>query len=599
MASCTCDLFNFLLLRQQSDYVLKFLVGLSDSYGLVRSQLLLAVPLPSMAKVFSLLLQEESQRQLTNFTSNDTHALLAKHYTQPNQNKQSKFIKDKLKKSSLHCTHCGYNGHTIDKCFQLHGYPPGWTGPKGKRNLPSAHAAISTEEVFIKNSNESQRFSLTAEEFNKLIALANSSSTTQNIDTSTAAVNLATTQFSGNLFSQCNYVSTKLNSEFSWILDTSATNHMICSHLLYSSTPKPVTNSINLPNGQTVPALYIGTVSLSSTLHLHNVLCVPNFSFNLLSVSKLTKESNLCLSFFDSHCLLQDQSMKKMIGIAYEKQGLYYLPQASSKANSCQHNQFNPTPISASIITRNQPNLWHYRLGHVSNSRIPFLRQIDNSITFDCTNVCEICPLAKQKKLSFPVSQSISNKEFELIHCDIWGPFATISYSGFKFFLTIVDDFTRCTWVYMLKTKSEVSSLLPNFCNMVKTQFNTSVKTIRTDNGSEFFLTKFYGDNGIVHQRSCVETPQQNGVVERKHQHLLNTARALMFQANLPLIFWSDCVLTAAHIINRIPTPLLQNKTPFEMLFHKSPNLSHLKIFGKKQNRVYNKSFSYLTILCI
>ncbi|XP_042952147.1 uncharacterized protein LOC122289236 [Carya illinoinensis] len=328
MASCTYDLFNFLLLRQQSYYVLKFLVGLNDSYASVGSQLLLAVLLPSMAKVFSLLLQEESQRQLTNFTSNDTHALLAKHYTQSNQNTQSKFIKDKLKKSSLHCTHCGYNGHTIDKCFQLHGYPPGWTGPKGKRNLPSAHAAISTEKVYIKNNNENQRFSLTAEEFNKLIALANSSSTTQNIDKSTTAVNLATTQFSGNLFSQCNYVSTKLNSKFSWILDTGATDHMICSPLLYSSTPKPVTNSINLPNGQTVPALYIGT----------------------------------------------DQSMKKMIGIAYEKQGLYHLPQASSKANSYQQNQFNSTPISAATITQNQPNLWHYRLGHVSNSKIPFLR---------------------------------------------------------------------------------------------------------------------------------------------------------------------------------------------------------------------------------
>lgn len=141
-------------------------------------------------------------------------------------------------------------------------------------------------------------------------------------------------------------------------------------------------------------------------------------------------------------------------------------------------------------------------------------------------------------------------KNFDLIHCDIWGPFFTISYSGFKFFLIIVDDFARCTWVYMLKNKSEVSFLLPNFCKMVTTQFNTHVKTIRTYNGSEFTLVKFYTENEILHQRSCVETPQQNGVVERKHQRLLNTARSLMFQANLPLIFWSDFVFTAAHIIN-------------------------------------------------
>ncbi|KAF5471039.1 hypothetical protein F2P56_011514 [Juglans regia] len=130
MSTCTCDLFNFLLLRQQSDYVLKFLVGLNDSYASVRSQLLLVVPLPSMAKVFSFLLQEESQRQLRNSACNETHALMAKQFNQPTI--QPKFLKDKLKKSSLHCTYCGYNGHRVDRCFQLHGYSPRWIGSKGK-----------------------------------------------------------------------------------------------------------------------------------------------------------------------------------------------------------------------------------------------------------------------------------------------------------------------------------------------------------------------------------------------------------------------------------------------------------------------------------
>ncbi|XP_041017880.1 uncharacterized protein LOC121260094 [Juglans microcarpa x Juglans regia] len=188
MASCTCNLFDFLLLRQQSDYVLKFLVGLNDSYASVRSQLLLVFPLPSMAKVFSLLLQEESQRQLTNSVCHETHALLVKQNTQ--QFVQSKFSKDKQNKSSLYCTHCGYNGHTVEKCFQLHGYPPSWTGPKGKRNLPTTHASISTGEVYIQNSNENQKFSLTSKEFTKLLALANSN------PSPTPVVNLVTSQFS-------------------------------------------------------------------------------------------------------------------------------------------------------------------------------------------------------------------------------------------------------------------------------------------------------------------------------------------------------------------------------------------------------------------
>ena len=90
------------------------------------------------------------------------------------QNYQPQSFKDKPKKSALHCTHCGYNGHTVDKCFQLYGYPPSWNGPKRKRNMAYAHAAITTPKVPNQNNNEQQKFCFTPEEFHKLMALANS-----------------------------------------------------------------------------------------------------------------------------------------------------------------------------------------------------------------------------------------------------------------------------------------------------------------------------------------------------------------------------------------------------------------------------------------
>lgn len=103
---------------------------------------------------------------------------------------------------------------------------------------------------------------------------------------------------------------------------------------------------------------------------------------------------------------------------------------------------------------------------------------------------------------------------------------------------------------------------------------------MRSDNGLEFHLPEFYSDKGIVHQRSYVETPQQNGLVERKHKHLLQVARVLRFQFGLPMKYKSDCILTVTYLVNRVPTPLLQNRTPYVLLFNTKPSYLHLKVFG-------------------
>ena len=109
----------------------------------------------------------------------------------------------------------------------------------------------------------------------------------------------------------------------------------------------------------------------------------------------------------------------------------------------------------------------------------------------------------------------------------------------------------------MLKGKDDVYDSIVNFSQMLLNQFECNVKIFRSDNGTEFVNNKlqhFFNNKGILHQTSCVYTPQQNGIAERKHWHLLNVARSLMFQGELPIYLWLEFVLTAVYIINRLPS---------------------------------------------
>lgn len=114
----------------------------------------------------------------------------------------------------------------------------------------------------------------------------------------------------------------------------------------------------------------------------------------------------------------------------------------------------------------------------------------------------------------------------------------------------MVDDHSRVVWVHLLKLKSDAYEAIHNFVNLAKTQFDKHVKIIRSDNALEFDDKRckpFFDKLGIIHQTSCVDMPQQNGRVERKHINLLEMGRALRFQAGLPLHFWGECHDSNSH----------------------------------------------------
>ena len=106
-----------------------------------------------------------------------------------------------------------------------------------------------------------------------------------------------------------------------------------------------------------------------------------------------------------------------------------------------------------------------------------------------------------------------------------------------------------------------------NFHSMIQTQFHTKIKILRIDNGIEYFnhsLSIYLQENGIIHQSSCVDTPQQNEVAKRKNSHILKVACALLFISHMPSQFWGDSILTATYLINRMSSRVLSFVTPLQ-----------------------------------
>ncbi|RVX19280.1 Retrovirus-related Pol polyprotein from transposon TNT 1-94 [Vitis vinifera] len=170
--------------------------------------------------------------------------------------------------------------------------------------------------------------------------------------------------------------------------------------------------------------------------------------------------------------------------------------------------------------------VWHTRYGHFNLKSLKFMKNA--GIVKDMPEItvnaqtCESCELRKQHRKSFPQNMSKrATHKLELVHSDICEPMSTASLSNNVYFALFIDDLSRMTWVYFLKTKSQVLSVFKSFKKMVETQSGQKVKVLRTDNGGEYTSKEFNvfcQEAIIVHQLTAPYSPQQNGVSERKNR---------------------------------------------------------------------------------
>ncbi|RDX81342.1 hypothetical protein CR513_37989, partial [Mucuna pruriens] len=252
------------------------------------------------------------------------------------------------------------------------------------------------------------------------------------------------------------------------------------------------------------------------------------------------------MTFFHFHCVIQELTTGMTIGVAKERGGLYYL----------QHTKIGNNTNKEEFPSTSQIWLYHKRVGHppfgLLKTMFPYLFTKEFVESFRC----DIYQFSKHHCATFSPNNNKSLEPFNLIHSDVWGT-ASNSISGTKWFVSFIDDYTRVTWIFLIKHKYEVCQIFFYFFCLVKNQFNKSIKRLRPNNGTEFVnlkFSKFLKDNGMVYELTCVNTPQQNGVVERKNRHLLEVARALLFQMSILNVYWGEVVLTATYLINKLPT---------------------------------------------
>ncbi|PKU65522.1 Retrovirus-related Pol polyprotein from transposon TNT 1-94 [Dendrobium catenatum] len=367
------------------------------------------------------------------------------------------------------------------------------------------------------------------------------------------------------------------NSHDNWFLDSGATSHLTNSlENMTLSTPYQGSDNVTIGDGRSLSIANSGVGILPTPtrkLKLSQIFHSPQLRFNLLSISKLTRDNDISITFNPAGFVFKDLKTQQILLQGPCNNGLYPIQTAALSI-----------PTQALAATSTDANLWHQRLGH-PNDRV--LQKLSNSIIhcrFNKFHIsCSSCKESKSHKLVFDKSVSRRNSILDLIHSDIWGPAPVVSHHGFRYYVLFVDDFSRFSWIFSIRCKTEVFNVFTAFKNQIEKYTSRSIKMIRTDGGTEYVnhtFTQYMRTHGITHQISCPYTPEQNGVAERKHRHILETSRTLLNTASIPYNYWPEAILTSVYLINRMPSPNTTNLSPFE-LFHKTqPRYDHLRTFG-------------------
>ena len=261
-----------------------------------------------------------------------------------------------------------------------------------------------------------------------------------------------------------------------WYMNTGATEHLTNELAkLNPREPYTGTDQVRTANGSGMHISHTGQASLltptSKIIHLRNLLCVPSVTRNLLSVKKLTRDNNVLVEFHPFHFFVKDRATQDVLLRGRIRNGLYSLDVPAT-----------PQVFHAVRVT---PSQWHSRLGHPATPIVSHvLRRHELPLVSSNkeTPVCDACQQGKSHQLPFTISSHVIKAPLELIYSDVWGH-AQTSVSGHNYYVSFIDAYSRFTWLYLLKRKSDVFNVFVQFQTHVERLLKTKIVHVQYDGG--------------------------------------------------------------------------------------------------------------------
>ena len=378
----------------------------------------------------------------------------------------------------------------------------------------------------------------------------------------------------------------QIDAGFDWNADSGATSHMTPhSHWIRNYTP--FRTPIRLANDLIVYSAGIGSVRFAPMIRgkrgrvveFTRVLHVPDLRTNLLSILYLTRHKHFTVQI-DSHEMRFKQNNTLLFTAQINENNAAFLD-GSTDANLESASFISTLPVDIS--------LWHRRLAHHDYNSVKHMisKQLVTGIDIKSKQapdpICEPCLSGKMNANPFPSSTMRASKPLELIHTNLHGPFKVRTMSGYRYWITFIDDYTQFRAVIFLKSKDQAFEAFQRYKAYAENHLGAKIKCMRIDKGGEYMSNQFIDfmlEHGITHQYTVRARPQQNGVAKRANRMIEEHVTAILSESRLPPLFLGQAVAAYVHIWNRCSTSSLTSKTPYELWHRKKPDISHLRVWG-------------------